>query len=173
MVLNRAAFVLLTLTLWQLQGCTRKNIRPDRPIQIDRGPPKLVGSPVDIFITGYDGAEGLPVATVEVIKYDTKPSSFDDSVDSYSLGRSGQKKISDLKSGETYFFAAKVFDSAGNIIALTQFGDLKCDVVQVVAANQVSIRIPVCKYVNEVMPDYNPGSGSGNSNINIKIETPK
>jgi hypothetical protein len=182
MGVNRAVFLLYSLTFLQFIGCTRKNIRPDRPIQIDRGPPQLEGSPVDVFIAGYDGAEGLPVAAVQVIKYESKPSSFDDAGESFSLGRSGKTKISNLKSGETYYFAAKLLDSAGNTIALTQFGDLRCDVMQVVASNQVSIRTPVCKYEKEDEANHsntNSTNSNGNinsnnkTNVNIKIETPK
>ena len=155
------------IVLVTLMGCTRKNIRPDRPIDVDTGGPRLTGQPVDVFIEGYEGAENLPVASVEFIKYDSRPTAFDDFGESFKVGRAGKKTFSDLKSGGTYYIATKLYDSADHIIAQTQFGDLTCDVLKFVAAHRISLKTPVCKFENAFVPK------SGTTNINIKIETPK
>lgn len=155
------------IALFQLLGCTRKNIRPDRPIERDTGAPRLTGQPVDVFIDGYEGVEDLPVASVEIIKYSSKPNAFDDFGESFKVGRAGKKTFSELKAGATYYIATKLYDSAGRIIAQTQFGDLTCDVLQFVAAHRISVKTPVCKSVAGIVPN------SGTTNINIKIETPK
>ncbi|MEI8027512.1 MAG: hypothetical protein WCI18_14285 [Pseudomonadota bacterium] len=167
MRLTTSAVGICSITLFQLLGCTRKNIRPDRPIDIDTGAPRLTGQPVDVFIDGYEGGEDLPVASVEIIIFSSKPNSFEDFGESFKVGRAGKKTFSDLKAGATYYIATKLYDSAGRIIAQTQFGDLTCDVSRFIAAPRISVKMPVCKSAAGIVPD------SGTTNINIKIETPK
>ncbi len=167
MRLTTSAVGICTIALFQLLGCTRKNLRPDRPIDMDTGTPRLTGQPVDVFIDGYEGGEDLPVASVEIIKFDSKPNAFDDFGETFKVGRAGQKTLSELKAGATYYIATKLYDSAGRVIGRTQFGDLRCDVLQFVAAHRISVKMPVCKSAVGIVPD------SGTTNINIKIETPK
>jgi len=155
------------MAICQLISCTRKNIRPDRPIQGDDVPRRLTGQPVDVMVDGYQGGDGLPVASVEIKKYESKPTEFDDFGESFTLGRSGKKTLTELKSGETYFIAVKLFDVSGNVIGETQLGNLKCDALQFVAAQGISLKLPVCKASTPMAPD------SGSTNIKIKIETPK